>query len=90
MSREKGMLVTCDICGATVMLKTTGDGEADGGYSRWNKFERAPEGWRCKVEVDKKCLDTCPKCTAKYDELYERLISEFTGNPIVREEKRGE
>lgn len=82
MSREKGMLRTCDICGATAFAKATKDGEADGGYTRWNNFEAFPEGWSNKIEIDRKSIDSCPKCTAKYDELYERLISELTGKEV--------
>ena len=78
MSRQNGMLITCDVCGATVHLKTLGDGETDGGYTRWNHFERAPEGWCKKIEISNEYIDTCPKCTAKYDALYSQLISELT------------
>lgn len=79
MSREKGMLVTCDFCGAIAFAKAAGEGEADGGYTRWNKFEPFPEGWSTKIQVDRKYLDSCPKCTAKYDELMEGVISELKG-----------
>lgn len=79
MSRQKGMLITCDICGASVHLKTIGDGETDGGYTRWNKFENTPEGWSQKIKIHDKAIDACPKCTAKYDTLYLQLISELKG-----------
>lgn len=88
MSREKGMLRTCDICGATAFAKAAGEGETDGGYTRWNKFEAFPEGWSSDIKIDGKgYIDTCPKCTAKHKELYEKLISELTGKEANNNEK---
>ena len=62
MSQAKGKLITCDICGAPVFLKTTGEGEADGGYTRWNEFEAFPEGWASsKIQINNRYIDSCPK-----------------------------
>lgn len=61
---EKGKLTTCDRCGKTVFSKTIGDGETDGGYTRWNKFEE-PKGWSFEYKIG----DLCPECTEKYKEL---------------------
>lgn len=58
MAEAKGLLKICDRCGETVFLKTIGDGEADGGYTRWNKFETPPEGWGYSLKVG----TLCPKC----------------------------
>lgn len=45
MAEVNGKLVTCDRCGKQIFLKTIGDEERDGDYTRWNKFEPFPEGW---------------------------------------------
>ena len=67
MSKNNGRMLTCDRCGAWKFLKCTGEGEADGGYSRWNKFEPAPEwGWISDIG------DVCPKCMKDYADMLER------------------
>lgn len=65
MSEAKGMLKTCDRCGQTVFLKAIADGVTDGGYTRWNRFEDAPEGWDWKRETG----NLCPKCSGEYRKL---------------------
>lgn len=66
MSEVKGILKTCDRCGETIFLKTIGDGEADGGFTRWNKFEEAPEGWGQRRDI---WVTLCPKCNEEYTKL---------------------
>jgi ribosomal protein S27AE len=68
MSTQTGKLVTCDRCGATVFLKRTGEGEADGGYTKWDKFDKLPEGWGYE-----KHKDLCPACNA----VFEAFINAF-------------
>lgn len=58
MSRANGQLRTCDRCGKTIFLKTTGEGERDGGFTRWNTFEEATD-WTNEYEVG----DLCPECS---------------------------
>ena len=75
MSVQNGRLTTCDRCGATVFSKCTGEGEADGGYTRWNKFEQLPHGWG-QVTIPKKSslsdprdcrhVTVCPLCNAAW------------------------
>lgn len=65
MSEAKGMLKTCDRCGQTVFLKAIADGVTDGGYTRWNRFEDAPEGWGYRKETG----TLCPKCNEEYNNL---------------------
>ena len=65
MSRVNGQLVTCGRCGTTCFVRTTGDEEKDGGFTRWNKFEPMPEGWATEV-IGGRCLDLCPKCNEKW------------------------
>lgn len=70
MSEAKGMLKTCDRCGETVFLKVIADGVTDGGYTRWNRFEDAPEGW----EFWRKEIGTlCPKCS----ETFKSIMKDF-------------
>lgn len=64
--RANGQLRTCDRCGANQFFKTTGEKEADGGYNRWNTFEKA-EGWSTEIGIG----DLCPKCTNELEEVKE-------------------
>lgn len=66
--RTSGQLRTCDRCGASVFLKCTGEGETDGGYTRWNKFEEA-KGWSTECDIG----DLCPSCTADLEALKEEF-----------------
>lgn len=68
MSETKGMMQTCDRCGEWVFLKCTGEGEADGGFTRWNKFEPAPDGWNYITGAG----TVCPKCWKEYVALLKR------------------
>lgn len=72
MARENGQLRTCDRCGKTVFLKTIGDGETDGGYTRWNKFEDAT-GWRNERDIG----DLCPECSQRFEELKQNFKKEI-------------
>ena len=69
---------TCDRCGKQVFLKAIGEGELDGGFTRWNKFETA-ESW----SVDKG--DLCPICTLEF----QKIVNDFWSTAI-NEEKRSE
>lgn len=46
MAWTNGRRYICDRCGAETFCACTGEGERDGGYTRWNKFEPLPEGWK--------------------------------------------
>ena len=70
MSREKGEIRTCDRCKATVFLRCTGEGERDGGYTRWNEFEPA-EGWGHEYGMG----DLCPTCMEKLVRLREDFMT---------------
>lgn len=67
MSSANGKMLTCDRCGAWTFLKCTGEGELDGGYTRWNEFEDAP-GWDWTKQIG----DVCPKCRQDYDDMLEK------------------
>ena len=64
MSRVNGQLVTCGRCGTQIFVKHIGDGETDGGFTRWNKFEPLPKGWGYH-----KCSDLCPDCYNQWNKL---------------------
>lgn len=62
MSRQKGELRTCDRCGKQVFCKYLKSGELDGGYTRWDEFEKA-EGWSVNDG------DLCSECTEEFAKL---------------------
>ena len=64
MSHVNGRLTTCDRCGAQVFTKTVGDGEADGGFTRWNKFEPLPKGWGSHNGYT-----LCPDCASAWNKI---------------------
>lgn len=73
MSKVKGELLTCDRCGETIFLKYLGKGNADGGYTTWDKYEDAEE-WGYEVHSN-----LCPKCMKEYKEM----INDFFGKKVV-------
>lgn len=72
MAHKNGQLLICDRCAATAFRECCGEGEADGGYTRWNKFDPPPEGWGTASD-SKKFFNLCPDCYTKY----QKLIKEF-------------
>lgn len=73
MSEMNGKLVICDRCGATTFRRANGEGELDGGFTRWNKFEPIEEGWKYARELEK---TLCPKCYAEYEALFVGFMPE--------------
>lgn len=71
MAEKVGKMLICDRCGKTVFLECTGEGETDGGYTRWNKFEAAPDGWSYHLDIGR----LCPDCNALYEDLIKSFIS---------------
>ena len=80
MAEVNGQLATCDRCGKTIFRKAIGEGEADGGFTRWNKFEPYPEGWGSVSVPDSagirySYMKVCPVCRAQWeDALYEHFL----------------
>lgn len=70
MAEAKGKLKTCDRCSEWIFLKAIDDGVTDGGYTRWNRFEDAPEGWDWRRETG----TLCPKCNEEYKKLLEKFM----------------
>jgi len=76
VSQVNGQLVRCDRCGKTIFLKHLGEGSADGGYTRWDKFEPLPEGWGSHLIPTVKML--CPKCNGEYRSLIDSFMPKNT------------
>jgi len=74
MSKVNGQLVTCDRCKKQIFLKAIGEGEMDGGFTRWTKFEDFPKGWYSHYDVG----DLCPECADKYKQLLEDIKKQKT------------
>ena len=94
MAKINGQLVICERCDTQVFCKCTGEGEADGGFTRWNKFEPLPEGWDL-VAVPKSVkagsanayngyMQVCPAC----HELWDRVVMEgfLKGTPYYKKD----
>lgn len=69
MAGINGKLVSCDRCEKTVFVRCTGEGEADGGFTRWNTFEPLPDGWEYHSVVGQ----LCPECNKEYTSLIENF-----------------
>ena len=69
MSFVNGRYYKCDRCWEQRFCKCTGDGEADGGFTRWNEFEPLPEGWESHVDTGL----LCPTCNS----MYKKLLANF-------------
>lgn len=76
MAEVNGKLVSCDRCETKIFLKCTGEGERDGGFTRWNTFEPFPEGWEWHSEVGR----LCPACNEKYKALVNTFMTEGRAN----------
>lgn len=73
MSKHIGKNLTCDRCGDTVFLKRVEeDTVLDGGFTRIENFETAPEGWKNSFELD---MDLCPRCS----DIWEGFKARFKG-----------
>lgn len=70
--RQNGRLITCERCGTTVFLECIGEGERDGGFTRWNKFEPLPEGWGSFEHYD-----LCPECNRIWTDIQHDFKSTF-------------
>ena len=93
MAKINGQIVICDRCGAQVFRRCTGDGETDGGFTRWNNFEELPAGWD-KVAIPtvenalignayNSYIEVCPTCHA----LWAEVVNEnyLKGTPYYKE-----
>lgn len=70
MSIVNGRKIICDRCGAEMFCKCTGEGETDGGFTRWNEFETMPDGWGFQVGIGLLCCD----CNKQYDCMMDEFM----------------
>lgn len=72
MSTKLGKYYICDRCGTTLFFEKVGEGETDGGFTKFDKYEDA-EGWITvypKVSHGMRSSKLlCPACSEKYDKL---------------------
>ncbi len=73
MAEQKGLLKTCDRCGSQVFLKYLDTDELDGGYTKLDKFEPAPDGWNC-CYVGTRFKTLCPTCAERWQEISTAFI----------------
>lgn len=78
MSEAKGKLVTCDRCGKTTFRKYIGQGDADGGYTKWDKFEPLPETWLWTTEVG----ILCDECAGIFRSFIRLLMGDSSVAPV--------
>lgn len=93
MAKINGQLVTCDRCGVQVFRRCTGEGETDGGYTRWNDFEPLPAGWGMVAipavknapsgNVYNSYIQVCPACHALWAEAVNEKY--LKGTPYYKE-----
>ena len=80
MSTKLGKYYICDRCGTTSFFEKIGEGETNGGFTRFDKFEEA-EGWNTvypeatHVTGSSKLL--CPICSQKYDKLMKEFFDDW-------------
>lgn len=67
----KGCMSHCCRCGLTVFRKLTGEGVADGGFTRWDKFEPLPEGWEWHHDTGQ----LCAKCNVEYKDMIHNFMN---------------
>lgn len=79
MTQINGRLTICDRCGEKVFSKYTGEGETDGGWTRWDKFEKLPEGWESHLD---NIGMLCPKCNKEYHELIKKFKGEANNGKV--------
>lgn len=79
MAEIKGRLTICDRCGEKVFSQCNGEGETDGGFTRWNKFEPLPEGWESHYNG---IGMLCPKCNKEYKKLIEKFKQEANNGKV--------
>lgn len=71
MSFVNGRKYICDRCARETFCECTGEGEIDGGFTRWNMFEPLPEGWNSHPETGLLC--------AECDDQYTNMMTAFMG-----------
>lgn len=76
----RGCMTHCCRCGLTIFRECTGEGEADGGFTRWNTFEPLPDGWEHHNDTGR----LCPDCEHEYQRMMDHFM---TPPPKVKEKE---
>ena len=81
---QNGKMRICDRCGVQHFSPTTGEGEADGGFTRWNNFEEAPPLWGLYDvgftttadgrKNNTKIAELCTSCAREWQSVLERFM----------------
>lgn len=66
---ENGRRYICDRCNAEIFCACIGEGESDGGFTRWHKFQPLPDGWKTySLGL------LCPVCSRIFEDLVDRFM----------------
>lgn len=57
MGSDMGKRLTCDRCGQSIFLKYLGKGDADGGYTTYDRYEDIPDSWMYTTRMGYLCSD---------------------------------
>lgn len=68
----KGMIITCDKCGREFRCELIGQTEADGGFTRTDRYMQLPKTWKYRHEIGY----LCPDCEAEFEELIQKFMNE--------------
>ena len=83
MSTKLGKYYICDRCGTTSFFEKIGEGETDGGFTRFDKFEEA-EGWNTVYPEASHDIGSskllCPECSKKYNKLMSEFFDDWRGD----------
>lgn len=82
MSYTNGRLYMCDRCKKLHFCACIGEGERDGGFTRWNKFEPLPEGWRSPLDTGL----LCPECVKQYQQMLDEFLKKTEKSMEVADE----
>ena len=71
----KGIMSSCCRCDTIIFRKYIGKGDADGGYTTWDKYEDVPDDWLYGTEFGY----LCPECAHKFKEF----VANFFGPEVA-------
>lgn len=77
MAEFEGKNLVCDLCGRSVFLKYIGEGESDGGFTKWRKYEEKPKGWSSMSCVRFIFPNVCPSCAERIEDAIESVVNEI-------------
>ena len=69
MATIDGRKIICDRCGAEIFCAKIGEGETDGGWTKWDKFEPTPDGWGYHSGIGQ----LCPACNYEYEAILDNF-----------------